>query len=114
MAKADFHHLHQSDIYLSDLFFLKSIYKLFIHSSLLSFIIEHRSILIFGLIMHFPVQAESTALLKSAGDKMQADYLTVAIKEPCERRCLLQGSLVKPLAAEPRQMLSKGLTAKCK
>lgn len=64
--------------------------------------------------MHFPVQAESTALLKSVGDKMQADYLTVAIKEPCELLRLLQGSLVKPLVAEPRLMLSKGLTTKCK
>lgn len=64
--------------------------------------------------MHFPVQAASAALFKSAGDKIQADYLTVAIKEPCELLFLLQGSLVKPLAAEPRLMLSKGLTAKCK
>lgn len=88
VAKADFHHLQQADVYLSGLFLY--IYKLFIHSSLLSFIIEHRSILIFGLIMHFPVQAESTALFKSVGDKMQADYLTVAIKEPCELLCLLQ------------------------
>lgn len=64
--------------------------------------------------MHFPVQAESTVLFKSVGDKMQADYLTVAIKEPCELLCLFQGSLVKPLAAEPRLVLSKGFTVKCK
>lgn len=54
------------------------------------------------------------ALFKSAGDKMQADYLTGAIKEPRELLCLLQGSLVKPLAAEPSSALSKGFTPKCK
>lgn len=64
--------------------------------------------------MRFPVQAESTVLFKSAGDKMQADYLTGAIKEPRELLCLLQGSLVKPLAVEPRLVLSKGFTVKCK
>lgn len=64
--------------------------------------------------MHFPVQAESTVLFKSVGDKMQADYLTGAIKEPCELLWLLPGSLVKPLAVEPRLMLSKGFTVKCK
>lgn len=60
--------------------------------------------------MQVPVQAETTALFKSAGDKMQADYLTVVIKEARELLCLPQGSLVKPLAAEPRLVLSIGFT----
>lgn len=90
------------------------IHKLFIQSPLLSFVIARASLLILGVIMRFPVQPESTALFKSAGDKMQADYLTGAIKEPRELLCLLQGSLVKPLAAEPRLVLSKGFTVKCK
>lgn len=112
MAGADFHHVLKSDVYFSDLFL--NIHKLFIQSPLLSFIIARASLLILALMMRFPVQAESTALFKSAGDKMQADYLTGAIKEPRELLCLLQGSLVKPLAAEPRPVLSKGFTVKCK
>lgn len=67
-----------SQMYTCLTFFLY-IHKLFIQSPLLSFII-----LILALIMGLPVQAESTALFKSAGDKMQADYLTGAIKEPRE------------------------------
>lgn len=86
------------------------IYKLFIHSSLLSFIIEHRSILIFGLIMHFP--AESRALFKSVGDKTQADYLTAAIKEPCELLWLVQGSLVKPLAGQAKAHVKQRINCK--
>lgn len=103
-----------SQMYTCLTFFLMYIYKLFFQSSLLSFIIAHTSILLLDLILHFPVQAESTVLFKSVGDKMQADYPTVAIKEPCELLCLFPGSLVKPLAAQPRLVLSKGFTVKCK